>query len=99
MIDSTDNLRLCVSEDELSTLLSHPSISSRSVPLLFFANKMDVPGALGPVEVMKGMGLEGIRDRPWHITASNALTGAGVEEGVRWLSEKIMESKERGGHK
>ncbi|GMI36890.1 hypothetical protein TrRE_jg11112 [Triparma retinervis] len=99
VIDSTDSLRLCVSSDELSTLLSHPSLSSRSLPLLFFSNKMDVPGALSPVEVMKGMELEEIKDRPWHITASNAITGAGVEEGVAWLSEKIIENQERGGHK
>ena len=60
---------------------------------------MDVPGSLTPVEVMTGMQLDEIRDRPWHITASNALTGTGVEEGVGWLSEKIMENQERINHK
>ncbi|GMI32744.1 hypothetical protein TrCOL_g5736 [Triparma columacea] len=99
VVDSTDNLRLCVASDELQSLLSHPSLSSRPCPLLFFANKMDVPGSLTPVEVMTGMQLDEIRDRPWHITASNALTGTGVEEGVGWLSEKIMENQERINHK
>ena len=26
-----------------------------------------------------------LRDRPWHIAQSNALTGDGIEEGIAWL--------------
>lgn len=32
------------------------------------------------------MKLEDIKDKPWHICASNALTGEGLSEGVEWLT-------------
>ncbi len=31
-------------------------------------------------------GLERILDKPWHICASNAVTGEGLPEGVEWLT-------------
>ena len=48
---------------KLDELLNHGDISPRSIPILFFANKMDVPGALSPVEVMQSMSLERITDK------------------------------------
>lgn len=50
-IDSTDKIRMCVAKDELDTMLSHPDL--RSVPLLFFANKMDRPTASQPVDCVQ----------------------------------------------
>ncbi len=32
------------------------------------------------------LGLERILDKPWHICASNAVTGEGLPEGVEWLT-------------
>ena len=43
------------------------AISSRRIPILFYANKMDIPGALSECEVSKEMSLEIIKDRPWNI--------------------------------
>jgi hypothetical protein len=34
--------------------------------------------------------LEDIRDRPWQIVPSNALTGQGVDRGMDWLAEKLL---------
>merc|ERR1719183_2867209 len=42
-IDSTDKIRLCVAKDELDGVLA---AAGRNVPILFFANKMDLPTAL-----------------------------------------------------
>ena len=95
VLDSTDKVRMCIARDELDELLNNPLIKSRSLPICFFANKMDVPGSLTPVDCMRGMGLEKIDNKPWHITSSNALTGAGVDEGVMWLAEKLMENSEK----
>jgi ADP-ribosylation factor-like protein 6 len=33
--------------------------------------------------------LEEIKDRPWQIVPSNALTGEGVDRGVEWLAGKL----------
>lgn len=89
VIDSSDELRLVVARDELRLLLQHPDIKERPIPLLFFANKMDVRGSLSSVKVSTSLALETIHDKPWNICASNALTGEGLEEGVEWLANQI----------
>nr|CAD7570960.1 unnamed protein product [Timema californicum] len=81
VIDSSDRLRLVVVREELDLLLQHPDISGRRLPILFFANKMDLRDALSSVKIASGLGLERILDKPWHICASNAVTGEGLQEG------------------
>ena len=94
VVDSTDKVRMCVARDELDELLNHANVKDATFPVLFFANKMDVPGASTPVDTMQAMGLERITNKAWHITSSNALTGAGVDEGVEWLAEKLLQRQD-----
>nr|CAD7589709.1 unnamed protein product [Timema genevievae] len=82
---------------ELDLLLQHPDISGRRLPILFFANKMDLRDALSSVKIASGLGLERILDKPWHICASNAVTGEGLQEGVEWLTQQIRELFTRSG--
>lgn len=42
-------------------------IKHRRIPILFFANKMDVRDALSAVKVSQLLCLENIKDKPWHI--------------------------------
>jgi len=93
-IDSTDKIRMCVAKDELETMLTHQDL--RNVPLLFFANKMDRPTAAQPVECVQLLELDKITDKPWHIAASNALTGEGVEDGVAWLGDQMARAARKG---
>jgi len=86
-IDATDAIRMCVAKDELESLLAAPDL--RNVPLLFFANKMDRPTAKQPVECVQALELDKITDKPWHIAASNGLTGEGIEGGVAWLGSQM----------
>ena len=48
-VDSTDKIRMCVAKDELESMLAEKNIKERSVPILFFANKMDLPTAESPL--------------------------------------------------
>lgn len=89
VLDSSDELRLVVARDELELLLNHPDVNGRSLPILFYANKMDTKGALTVVKVSQALKLETIADKPWNICASNALTGEGLQEGVDWLATQI----------
>ena len=89
VLDSTDKVRMCVAKDELAAILEHKDIHASLCPMLFFANKADVPGALTNEECMQQMNLFNIRDRPWHMRSSNAVTGEGVSEGIEWLAEEI----------
>lgn len=89
VVDSSDKIRMVVARDELDSMMKHPDLAGRRVPILFFANKMDSRDAVSSVKVSTLMGLEDIRDKAWHICASNGLTGEGLHEGFEWLTEQI----------
>jgi ADP-ribosylation factor-like protein 6 len=55
VIDAADKLRIKVAKNELDNLLDHPAIKKRNVPILFFANKMDLGIAMNEQEVAKEM--------------------------------------------
>lgn len=63
--------------------------SSSAIPILFFANKMDLPKALTPAQISEVLELDKYEAFPWQIVASNGITGQGVEEGIKWLSQYI----------
>ncbi|XP_074660202.1 ADP-ribosylation factor-like protein 6 [Tubulanus polymorphus] len=92
VIDSSDKLRLVVAKDELDLLMQHPQIKQRRIPILFFANKMDLRDSLSSVKCVNLMKLETIQDKAWHICDSNALTGEGLTQGVEWLTDQIKDS-------
>lgn len=73
VIDCSDKLRMCVVKEELQAMLQHQD--TRGVPTLFFANKIDISDHLNPVECVQYLDLDSVKDRPWHITPSNALSG------------------------
>lgn len=73
VIDCSDKLRMCVVKEELQAMLQHSD--TRGVPTLFFANKIDISDHLNPVECVQYLDLDSVKDRPWHITPSNALSG------------------------
>jgi ADP-ribosylation factor-like protein 6 len=89
VLDSSDKLRITLAKHELQLLLAHGELQQRKIPILVFANKMDAKNSLSPVECMQLLGLDSITDKPWHITASNALNGDGVDDGIQWLGESV----------
>ncbi len=102
VLDSSDKLRMVMARDELNMLLSHENVAGRQLPILVFANKMDIAGSLTPVECMGLMELDKIVDKPWHIAASNGVSGDGIDDGFQWLAEtiqKIGASSSGGGSK
>merc|ERR1712232_448339 len=94
VIDSTDDFRMGVVKEELDELLENKHIQRNThVPILFLANKMDSKNAMSAAECMKSLGMNKIRDRPWSIKTSNALTGEGIDAGLDWLSENVTTKK------
>lgn len=93
VIDATDELRFAVAADELQHILNAGEIKTRKVPILFFANKMDLPASVGPLVCMNKLGLHDIRDVPWHIEASSAISGSGIEDGIKWLADMVSKMK------
>lgn len=67
VLDASDSLRLQVAANELEIILEQTDIKNRPVPILFLANKTDLPGALSPVEVKEMLRLAVITDRKWEV--------------------------------
>lgn len=62
------------------------SLFHAGATLLVFANKQDLPGALGKEDIAKILELSVIGEsRHWRIEACSAVTGKGLVEGVDWL--------------
>lgn len=89
VIDSSDIPRLATSRSELLTMLSEDEL--KSVPVLVFANKQDVEGALSPGEISDKLGLAGQeKGREWSVRGSCAIKGEGLEEGLDWYVADTM---------
>ncbi|KAJ8329177.1 hypothetical protein, variant [Batrachochytrium dendrobatidis JEL423] len=67
VVDASDRERMAVARQELEILLDNNVCKTRLMPILFLANKMDLPGVLTPVECTEALGLVRIRDRAWTI--------------------------------
>uniref|UniRef100_A0A8C4Z5V5 ADP-ribosylation factor-like protein 6 n=1 Tax=Gadus morhua TaxID=8049 RepID=A0A8C4Z5V5_GADMO len=81
VVDSGDKLRMVVAKEELDTLLNHQDIRSH------------LRDAMSSVKVSQLLCLESIKDKPWHICASDAVKGEGLQEGVEWLQDHIKAMK------
>ena len=73
--------------EELHRMISEDELCKASV--LVFANKQDLPNAMGVAELTDKLGLHTLRDREWYIQASCATSGEGLCEGLEWLSTSI----------
>lgn len=89
VIDSSDKIRLIVAKEELTALLAHPSIKTRNIPILFYANKIDMKDSLSASKIKSELEMEKITNRPWYICGSNALSGEGLSEGIDWLAQQL----------
>ncbi|ORC89870.1 putative ADP-ribosylation factor [Trypanosoma theileri] len=102
VVDSSDHLRLCVVKEEIELMLQHPDIKrelpgggEQRIPVLFYANKMDLPGAKTAAELVDLLDLTTLMaDHPFNIFASNALQGTGVASGFDWLQSTLIRQKE-----
>eukprot|EP01113_Clastostelium_recurvatum_P018705 TRINITY_DN2202_c0_g1_i2.p1 TRINITY_DN2202_c0_g1~~TRINITY_DN2202_c0_g1_i2.p1 ORF type:complete len:196 (-),score=27.19 TRINITY_DN2202_c0_g1_i2:49-636(-) len=87
VVDSHDRDRMEEVRSELQKILQAPELVH--VPLLVYANKQDLSGALAGPMVTYVLQLAEVRDRPWTVVACSALTGEGVAEGMDWLAKTI----------
>ena len=55
-------------------------------PILVWANKQDIKGAMTPSEISESLALTAFRERTWQIFGCSALTGKGLTEGLDWLA-------------
>ena len=67
VVDASDELRLAVAKNELDMLLDDKGLLERDVPILFFANKMDLSTSSSVLDVSEALELDNITDRNWTI--------------------------------
>eukprot|EP00891_Asterochloris_glomerata_P000393 jgi/Astpho2/393/e_gw1.00011.235.1_t len=83
VIDAADQAQLSDAKGIVQRLQAHTDLED--TPLLIFANKMDLAHALHVSDIAAALDLTEQPERQWQIAASSALTGEGLEEGMRWL--------------
>ena len=88
VVDSTDKERLNEVKEELENVLQDNEL--KNAKLLVLANKQDLTQALSVNEISKGIGLTSLSSHQWHIQSTCAKTGAGIFEGLEWLSSAVQ---------
>merc|ERR1712187_285229 len=87
VIDSSDRDRIEDAREEMDMMLREDEM--RDAVLLVLANKQDLPGAMSSAEVGEKLGLHAMRHRQWFVQSACAMTGAGLFEGLEWLSTTL----------
>ena len=87
VVDSNDGERIDESAESLRSVLDDESMAG--VPILVYANKMDMPNAMSVPQISERLGLANLRDRKWQVQASNAQRGDGLFEGMDWLAKNV----------
>ncbi len=88
VIDSTDHDRLNELKDVLQTNVLDVD-ALLGLPILFCANKQDLPDALPVVQLMERLELNKMTGRPWFIQTTSAITGDGIQKGIEWLVHQM----------
>ncbi|KAH8404068.1 hypothetical protein KR215_008995 [Drosophila sulfurigaster] len=71
-------------KSDLEDSLSNVKIAAG---MLFSCVQKDL--MLNSTRFILALGLDNIKDKPWHICSSNAISGEGLDEGVQWLVQQI----------
>ncbi|CAB1422051.1 unnamed protein product [Pleuronectes platessa] len=87
VVDSNDPERIKEAADELHRMLEEDEL--RGVALLVLANKQDLPRAMSVSDITTALSLSGI-SQPWVVQASCAVSGAGLVQGLDWLSTQVL---------
>ncbi|XP_063683286.1 ADP-ribosylation factor-like [Bolinopsis microptera] len=90
VVDSNDKERLIEARKELERMTQEDEL--RDAILLVFANKKDLTSACSVADVTDALGLQGMKNRQWHIQATCATSGDGLYEGFDWLSARMVNS-------
>jgi ADP-ribosylation factor protein 1 len=86
VVDSNDKDRIGEAQTELHRMLNEDEL--RDAVLLVYANKQDLPGAMSVSEITDKLGLLEFKNRKWFVQSACAMTGDGLEQGLKWLAQQ-----------
>jgi ADP-ribosylation factor-like protein 6 len=89
VIDVSDKMRVVVAKEEIDLMLNNAELKARNIPILVFANKIDVKNGATVGEIKCELELDRVRNKKCEIYGSNALSGEGIDKGFEWLVQMI----------
>eukprot|EP00002_Diphylleia_rotans_P018886 TRINITY_DN3651_c0_g1_i1.p1 TRINITY_DN3651_c0_g1~~TRINITY_DN3651_c0_g1_i1.p1 ORF type:complete len:182 (+),score=34.14 TRINITY_DN3651_c0_g1_i1:151-696(+) len=87
VVDSQDAERIAEASRELEAITNYPEM--QGVPVLIYANKQDMEGALKPNEIAERLALSR-KQYKWCVQPACGVKGSGLYEGLDWLADCIM---------
>jgi small GTP-binding protein len=87
VVDAKDRERIELAYEELWRVVDLPEHCQ--TPLLVFANKQDLRGAMSSREVAERLRLKRLSHSRWTVQGTSALRKDGLLEGFEWLSETM----------
>ena len=87
VIDSADQERIDENCETLSELMAEHALQNAKV--LVYANKQDLPGAVECPALIDKLQLYKHKGRSWLVQPCSGKTGAGLIEGMEWLSTEL----------
>jgi len=91
VIDASDPGRMSIVREELHGVLDHADCPS-TIPLLIFANKVDVEHAEKSRDIKVALRLEEVAityQREIQLIETNGLRGEGVGKGIDWIAGQM----------
>lgn len=86
VVDSTDKERMEETSKELHYVLKDDEL--KNCVVLIYANKNDLEDSIEVDELTKILELHSLKQK-WKIQSSCGLTGEGIKEGLKWMSEQL----------
>eukprot|EP00871_Galdieria_phlegrea_P001819 jgi/Galph1/2638/GphlegSOOS_G1310.1 len=84
VVDSADRERFATAKLELQEITQRPSLAN--IPVLFLANKSDLPNAItDPQEMVEKFDLKSIKEREVAVYSVSAKNRTNIDTVLRWL--------------
>lgn len=88
VIDSADKARLSLAKTNIEDFLRHPLLERK--PVVFVANKQDVPGALTKEEIKRLISLDKKTiSQPFSIKPGSAISGMGLNDALTFIEANL----------
>jgi len=91
VVDAACQSRFEDTKSALEKVLRHEDL--QGAPILIYANKQDLPGAVSAEELARYLDLKELNERPYMFQAISAYDGMGIKDGINWLVDAMERSK------
>eukprot|EP00850_Spirogloea_muscicola_P003763 SM000015S01263 [mRNA] locus=s15:887643:889427:+ [translate_table: standard] len=91
VVDAAAHGQLEDAKNALEKILRHEDLLG--APVLIFANKQDIDGAMSADELTRYLDLRQLRNRDHLVTSACSYDGSGIRDGVLWLVEAMRKSQ------